>query len=299
MMRVSVIGANGQLGTDVAHAFAANGDTVCVLSHADIEIAARESIDHTLRYLQPDLIVNTAALHHVESCEQDPKAAFLINALGPRNLAIVAKELGAILMHISTDYVFDGTRREPYEESDVPRPLNAYGNTKLAGENFIRCTVERHFVLRTSALYGKHPCRGKGGLNFVDLMLKLGRERGRVRVVNSEVVTPTSTYELAHQMVVLSRSDNFGLFHATAEGSCSWYDFARAIFSVAELPVAVEMADPQEFPSKVPRPQYSVLENAALKTCRMNCFRPWQEGLRQYLDHSASFETQTRVTSVL
>ncbi len=291
-MRVAVIGANGQLGTDLAQAFAGTGDTVYQLSHVDIEIAARDSIDHTLRNLQPDLIVNTAAIHNVERCEQDPEAAFLINALGPRNLAIVAKELGAILMHVSTDYVFDGTRREPYDESDVPRPLNTYGNTKLAGEYFIQSTVQRHFVLRTSALYGKHPCRGKGGLNFVDLMLKVGRERGRVRVVNSEVVTPTSTYELAHQMVVLSRSDNFGLFHATAEGSCSWYDFAREIFSVAELPVKVEIADPQEFPSKVPRPEYSVLENTALKTCGMNCLRRWQEGLREYLNLSRALELE-------
>ena len=131
---------------------------------------------------------------------------------------------------------------------------------------------------------GRHPCRGKGGLNFVDLMLKLGKERGKVRVVDSEEVTPTSTAELARQMVQISRRGNFGLFHATAEGSCTWYDFAREIFSVAGLSVEVETADPWEFPAKVPRPAYSVLENAALKARGMNCFHPWQEGLREYLD---------------
>ncbi len=120
--------------------------------------------------------------------------------LGPRNLGMVAQELGASLMQISTDYVFDGAE-ERHTKKDAPRPLNTYGITKLAGEHFVRSTVDRHFVLRTSGLYGKHPCRGKGGLNFVDLMLKLGRERGKVRVVDSEEVTPTSTTELAQQMV--------------------------------------------------------------------------------------------------
>jgi dTDP-4-dehydrorhamnose reductase len=289
-MRVAIVGANGQLGSDAAQAFAENGDTVLALNHSDIEISAIDSVAITLRALEPELIVNTAAMHDVELCEEDPRVAFSVNALGPRNLAMVAQDIGAILMQVSTDYVFDGAKRQPYEERDTPRPLNTYGNTKLAGEYFVRCAVGRHIVLRTSGLYGTHPCRGKGGLNFVDLMLKLGKERGKVRVVNSEEITPTSTCELAQQMVLLSRSDNVGLFHATAEGSCSWYDFAREIFSIANLPVKVEIADPEEFPSKVPRPTYSVLENAALKAYGVNCFRPWQEGLRQYLGLSRASE---------
>jgi dTDP-4-dehydrorhamnose reductase len=282
-MKVAVIGANGQLGQDVVKAFADNGDAVLSLSHGDIEISDVDAVTTTLGELQPELIVNLAAMHHVERCEQDPQLAFAVNALGPRNLAMAARDMGAILMQISTDYVFDGAKNEPYDETDAPRPLNTYGTTKLAGEHFVRSTVDRHFVLRTSALYGKHACRGKGGLSFVDLMLKLGRERGKVRVVDSEEITPTSTEELARQMVLISRSDNFGLFHATAEGSCTWYHFAREIFSVANVLATVEIAGPQEFPSKVPRPSYSVLENAALKARGLNCFRPWQEGLRQHL----------------
>jgi dTDP-4-dehydrorhamnose reductase len=289
-MRIAIIGAQGQLGRDVAHAFTENGDRVSALGHDDIEVSAIDSVASTLRELKPELIVNTAAIHHVERCEQNPELAFAINALGPRNLGMVAQDLGAILMQVSTDYVFDGTKRTPYEESDPPRPLNTYGNTKLAGEYYVRCTTDRHFVLRTSGLYGKHPCRGKGGLNFVDLMLKLGRERGKVRVVTSEEVTPTSTRELAQQMVILSRCDCFGLFHATAEGSCTWYDFAREIFRLAKLEAKVEVADPQEFPAKVPRPSYSVLENAALKARGLNGFRPWQEGLRQYVEVSRGSE---------
>lgn len=286
-MRVAVVGASGQLGSDIVQAFVANGDTVFPLGHHDVEISAIDSVAAKLCDLVPDLIVNTAAVHHVERCEQDPELAFSVNALGARNLAIVAQDLGATIMHISTDYVFDGARRQPYLETDAPRPLNTYGNTKLAGEYYVRCVAERHFVLRTSGLYGKNPCRGKGGLNFVDLMLKLGSERGKVRVVDSEVVTPTSTGQLARQVVLLSRADHFGLFHATAEGSCSWFDFAREIFATLNLAAKVEVADPQEFPVKVPRPRYSVLENAALKAAGLNVFTPWQEGLREYLGVSS------------
>jgi dTDP-4-dehydrorhamnose reductase len=282
-MKVAVVGATGQLGSDVAQAFGEKGDAVCSLSHGDLEISSIDSVSAVMRSLHPELIINAAAMHHVERCEQDPEGAFSLNALGPANLAMVARDLHATLLHISTDYVFDGAKKAPYVESDIPRPLNTYGITKLAGEQFVRCTLDRHFVLRTSALYGKHPCRGKGGLNFVELMLKVGKERGKVRVVNSEEITPTSTYELARQIVRISRTDKYGLFHATAEGSCTWYEFAREIFSIAHMPVTVEVADPQEFPAKVARPSYSVLNNFRLKECGMNHFSPWQQGLYQYL----------------
>jgi dTDP-4-dehydrorhamnose reductase len=162
-------------------------------------------------------------------------------------------------------------------------PLNAYGISKLAGEHFVRATTPRHFVIRTSGLYGKSPCRAKGGLNFIELMLKLARERGEVKVVDGEVVSPTSTAELALQIVRLSRSDSFGLYHATAEGSCSWYEFAREIFALTGTPVRLKVASPDEFPAKVPRPKYSVLENGALKSRGLNVFKPWQDALRTYL----------------
>ena len=282
-MKVAVIGANGQLGTDVVRAFADNGDEVCGLTHADLEVANIESVSVRLRPMLPDVIVNTAAMHHVENCESEPEEAYAVNALGPRNLARIARELGAVLMHVSTDYVFDGSKGSPYVEEDAPRPLSAYGITKLAGEHFVRCTTERHFVIRSSGLYGKSPCRAKGGLNFVDLMLKLARERGEVRVVDGEVVSPTSTEELARQMVVLSHTECYGLYHATAEGSCSWYEYAREIFTMTNTRVTLKVAAPDEFPAKVPRPKYSVLENRALKIRGFNMFEPWQNALHKYL----------------
>jgi dTDP-4-dehydrorhamnose reductase len=282
-MKIAVIGANGQLGADTVTAFTLNGDEVVPVTHSDMELQDIDSVSTCLRGIEPQVVVNTAAMHHVENCEQDPKRAFAVNGLGSKNLALAARDLGAVLMHVSTDYVFDGAKGKPYEESDAPFPLNVYGNTKLTGEYFVRSTVDKHFVLRTSAIYGKNPCRAKGGLNFIELMLKLARERGEVRVVDSEFITPTSTAELARQMVVLSRSDAYGLYHATAEGSCSWHEFANEIFAITNTNVNLKVARPNEFPAKVPRPKYSVLENRGLKRHNLNIFKPWQDGVNGYL----------------
>jgi dTDP-4-dehydrorhamnose reductase len=250
-----------------------------------------DSISKCLGLLQPQLVVNTAAMHHVERCEQEPEKAFAVNALGSRNLAMKARDLGGVLMHVSTDYVFDGSKGSPYEEQDAPCPLSVYGNSKLAGEYFVRTTAKKHFVLRTSALYGKSPCRAKGGLNFIELMLKLAKERGEVKVVDNEFVSPTATAEVAEQMVALSRSDAYGLYHATAEGSCSWYEFARQIFELTQTKVTLKAAGPNEFPAKVPRPRYSVLENRGLKSLGLNRFVPWDEGLHKYLEQRSDAAT--------
>jgi dTDP-4-dehydrorhamnose reductase len=287
-MKVAVIGGNGQLGSDTVRAFADKGDEVRSLTHADIELSNTDSVANCLKELHPQIIINTAAMHHVENCESDPVKAFAVNGLGSRSLAMVARDIGATLIHVSTDYVFDGAKRSPYEESDSPRPLNVYGNTKLAGEYFVRSTLDKHFVLRTSAIYGKSPCRAKGGLNFVELMLKLAKERGKVRVVDSEFVSPTRTTEIAQQLVALSRSDSYGLYHGTAEGSCSWHEFAAEIFRLTNTKVILEVAGANEFPAKVPRPTYSVLENRALKRNGISVFRPWQDGVREYLSSSIS-----------
>jgi dTDP-4-dehydrorhamnose reductase len=286
-MNVAVIGANGQLGGDVVDAFAENHDDICSLTHAEIEVSNRESVKACLEKYSPAIVVNTAAMHHVENCEREPETAYAVNAIGVRNLALVTRDLGAVLIHISTDYVFDGKKGAPYVEDDAPLPLNVYGSSKLAGEHHARTLNPRHFVLRTSALYGKHPCRAKRGRNFVDLMIDLARTRGRVRVVNDEFVSPTPTVDLARQIVRISRCEEYGLYHATAESSCSWYEFAREIFSLAEVEVSLEAAAPGEFPDKTPRPHYSVLENCGLKRIGLNAFASWKEGVRHYLLKSA------------
>ena len=282
-MKVAVIGGNGQLGRDVSSAFSAEGYAVTSLTHEDLEISSLESVRTSLGALRPEVVVNAAAFHNVDKCEAEPGLAFAMNGIGARNLGQVTGELGATLLHISTDYVFDGQKGRPYVEEDLPVPLNVYGNTKLSGEFFVRSTNPRHFVVRTSAIYGENPCRAKGGLNFVELMLKLSKERKELRVVDDEFVTPTPTAQIAQQLVALSRSSDYGLYHATAEGSCSWYEFAAAIFELTKTNIRLEPARPGEFPAKVPRPKYSVLENQALKSRSLNVFSHWKEGLENYL----------------
>ena len=289
-MNVAVLGANGQLGRDVATAFSAHNN-VTSLTHEQLEVASIESVRSALEGIRPDLVINTAAFHHVEKCEADPALSFAVNGLGARNVAQVTDSLGATLIHISTDYVFDGVKGTPYTEDDSANPLNVYGNTKLSGEHFVRSINPRHFVVRVSAIYGENPCRAKGGLNFVELMLKLSQERPELRVVDDEFVTPTATAQIARQLVELSQSSHYGLYHATAEGSCSWYEFAAAIFELTGTKVRLERARPGEFPAKVLRPKYSVLENKALKSRSLNVFTHWQDGLSQYLANRQKLAT--------
>lgn len=290
-MNIVVIGSNGQLGTDVVSEFVKNQDNVSSLTHAEIEVSNLQSVKTCLEKVNPAVVVNAAAMHHVERCEQEPEIAYAVNAIGLRNLAAVTRDLGATLIHVSTDYVFDGEKRSPYVETDAPFPLQVYGNSKLAGEYYARTINPKHFVLRTSALYGTHPCRAKGGRNFVDLMLELARTRGLVRVVNDEFVSPTPVIDLARQIVCLSRCEHYGLYHATSEGSCSWYQFAEAIFSLAEVEVKLQVAGPDEFSAKAPRPHYSVLENQGLKRIGLNLFASWKVGLQRYLDHAVPSPT--------
>ena len=282
-MKVAILGSNGQLGSDVCAAFLRNGDQVIGLTHSDLEVASASAVDAVLSASMPEFIVNTAAMHHVDKCESDPMGAFDNNAIGAKNVAEWAKRADAAVAYVSTDYVFDGKKGAPYLEVDAAAPLNAYGITKLAGEHFTAAIAPKHFVLRVSAIYGHQPCRAKGGLNFVELMLKLSRERDELRVVDDEFVTPTPTTQIADQLVALSRSTNYGLYHGTAEGSCSWYEFAREIFRATGTNIRLEKARPGEFPAKVSRPKYSVLENQALKTNQLNVFTDWQDGLDGYL----------------
>lgn len=187
------------------------------------------------------------------------------------------------MFHISTDYVFDGAKNTPYLETDCPVPLNVYGNSKLSGENFVRTIAKKYFVVRVSGLYGTNPCRAKGGDNFVKLMLRLAKERNEVRVVDDEVLTPTFTEDIARQLIALSKIEQYGLYHVTAQGSCSWYTFAAKIFELTKTKVKLSVAGPGEFTTKTPRPKYSVLENNGLKALNLDMMSHWEEGLRKYL----------------
>lgn len=284
-MKIAITGANGQLGSDVMEVLHQQNYQTVALNHQEIEITDLDAVKHTLGQVKPDILINCAAYSNVENCEHKFSKAFYGNAIGPKNLAEAAKDQGIYLVHISTDYVFDGSKQEPYIETDLPKPLNVYGNSKLSGEYFVQSIAEYGLVMRTSGIYGKNPCRTKGGNNFVNTMLKFGREKEEVRVVDYEILTPTATKEIAYQIVQLVENPVYGLCHATAEGQCTWYEFTKAIYHILNWDVNLNIAAPGEFPTRVNRPTYSVLENKVLKDQGINTFRHWKDGLKDYLLH--------------
>jgi dTDP-4-dehydrorhamnose reductase len=275
-----VTGATGQLGSDVVEAF--GREDVTGVGHEELEIGDPDAVRDVLGRLKPDVVVNTAAFHNVPRCETEEARAFVLNTVAPRHLARTCSALGARLVHVSTDYVFDGAKQAPYVESDRPNPLNVYAVSKLAGEHLVLNEGGNHQVVRSSGLYGVRPCRAKGG-NFIDTMFKLAGERPEVRVVNDEILTPTFTADLAAQIRVLALDGPPGLFHATNQGSCSWYEFARAIFEVGRLRTPLVATTVKEFQSPVRRPFYSVLDNAALRSAGIDRMRDWHEALRDYM----------------
>ncbi len=282
-MKIAVIGANGQLGSDICIALKNNNDKVSELIIEDIDISDKKSVSKVFEGSSFDMIINTAAFHNVEACEDAPEKAFLVNGIGSKNLAEISNKLDIPVLHISTDYVFDGEKKKPYIETDLPVPLNVYGNTKLSGEHFISTIAKKHYILRVSGIYGTHDCMAKG-YNFVDLMVKLSKERDEIRVVDDEFLTPTYTAEIARQIVKVIHSDlKYGLYHVTAEGSCSWYEFAKEIFRLSKSNVTLNKADPGEFAIKINRPKYSVLENDGLNKHKLNIMSHWKGGLAEYI----------------
>jgi len=273
---VVVIGATGQLGADCLEAFAT--ERVIGLSHEEIEIGDPASVRRALVPLAPEVVVNTAAFLDVPACERDPDRAYRLNAVAPRTIARLCAELGARLVHISTDYVFDGSKGTPYVESDRPGPLNTYAASKLAGEYEVLASDGRHQVVRSSGLYGVRPCRGKGG-SFLDTILAQAARDPVVRVVNDEVLTPTWTCSLAGQLRTLALEGPGGLFHATDHGWCSWFEFTRELFALLGVRTQLEGVSARTLDSPVRRPAYSVLQNAALEALGMDRMRPWRESL--------------------
>jgi len=282
-MKVLVTGANGQLGTDLCKVL--QHFEVIPLTHKDIEITDMDSVKQALNKYKPDIIINTAAYVRVDDCEIEQDKAFLINALGARNVAVVVQELGAKLVHLSTDYVFGGDaqpRTTPYTEFDTPIPLSVYGKSKLAGENFVRHLCQKHFIIRSSGLFGVAGASGKGG-NFVETILRLARERSELRVVNDQVFSPTYTKDLAGKIAQLINTEYYGIFHITNKGYCSWYQFATEILRLAGLKTPIIPVTSDEYPQKARRPRFSVLDNYHLRLLGMDDMRPWQEALRDYM----------------
>jgi dTDP-4-dehydrorhamnose reductase len=277
MKKILLTGCRGQLGRAIEKEYEDDPAALICTDSSKLDITDIDAVMDYVRDLSPAVIINCAAFTAVDACEEQWDLAYRVNAIGPRNLAIAAREVGAKLMHVSTDYVFDGNGTRPYTEFDAPDPASAYGKTKLAGEQFVSQFSDRYFILRTAWLYGE-------GKNFVKTMLRLAEDHDQVRVVRDQIGSPTSAKELARVMHLLEPTDNYGLFHATCEGSCSWADFAKEIFALAGTGTKVSAITTAEYGSPVKRPAYSVLDNYMLRLTTDQKMADWQQALREYFE---------------
>ena len=286
MKKILVTGCNGQLGRAIRKEYAAsdvefiNTDVVEGEGVVSLDITDVDAVLKLVRAEKPDVIINCAAHTNVDKCEEQWELAYKINAIGPRNLSIAATEADAKMIHVSTDYVFEGNGTRPYTEFDAPNPVSAYGKTKLEGENFVKEFAKKHFILRTAWLYGD-------GKNFVKTMLALAENHDELNVVCDQVGTPTSAVELAKMSRYLEGTENYGTFHATCEGDTNWADFAEAIFKRAGKNVKVNHVTSKQYkemnPASANRPAYSILEDYMIKLTSDFVMADWQDALDVYM----------------
>lgn len=280
-MRIVLLGANGQLGSDLTGALAHH--ELIPSTRATCNVSDTNQLSMFLSAARPDVIINTTAFHQVDLCESRATDAFRMNAAVPYELSLCSNRLGAWLVHFSTDFVLWGDGSAPLRETAVPDPRSVYARSKLAGEWMVRDVAAKHLVVRTSGLYGVAGSSGKGG-NFVETMLGKARAGESIRVVDDQLVTPTWTGNLADQVRVMIEAGIEGLVHASAEGQCSWFEFAREIFDQSGICANLSAVTTSELGSPAVRPAYSVLENARLRDSGLNVMKPWREGLALYLN---------------
>jgi dTDP-4-dehydrorhamnose reductase len=280
-MKYAVLGAAGQLGRDLCPRL--TGDVVA-LARAQADLTRPESLQAALTGLKPDVVINCAAYNFVDKAETEPEAAFAVNAWGVRALATICRDIDCVLVHISTDYVFglEPGRRIPYDETDAPGPVSVYGLSKLAGEYLVRSLCPKHFVVRTCGLYGIWGSGGKG-TNFVEAMLRRAAEGKPLRVVADQVCTPSSTVDVAAALAGLIPTGQFGLYHITNAGACSWYEFACTIFKHAGVSADLAATMSQDYGAPARRPSYSVLNMDKLAALRLPRVQTWQDALARYL----------------
>jgi dTDP-4-dehydrorhamnose reductase len=279
-MKILLIGALGQLGTDLKKIL--TGHEVVPVDKEEIDICSAQQVDAMADALRPEIFLNCAAFNRVDEAEDTPEAAFAVNTFAVRNLALAALRHDAALVHFSSDYVFDGPQRTPYIETDRPCPRSMYGISKLAGEAMAQAICPRHFLIRTCGLYGYTGSRDKG-TNFVESMLQLGTQGRPIRVVSDQTCTPTSTIDLACAVARLIATEKYGLYHLTSDGACSWYEFAKAIFEEAGLKPELEPVTSDHYRLKARRPEYSVLDNRRFREEDFEDLRPWRAALEDYI----------------
>ena len=286
MKKILVTGCNGQLGRAIRKEYAEqnigfiNTDVVAGDGIVSLDITNIDVVMNMVKDAKPDVIINCAAHTNVDKCEEQEDLAYKINAIGPRNLSIAATEVDAKMIHISTDYVFEGNGTRPYIEFDKPNPISAYGRTKLEGENFVKQFASRFFMLRTAWLYGD-------GRNFVKTMLSLSEKHDELNVVCDQLGSPTSAVELAKMIHFLEGTDNYGIFHATCEGDTNWAEFADEIMKQAGKKTRINHVTSKQYkemnPASANRPAYSILENYMIKLTSDYRMADWQDALTVYM----------------
>lgn len=275
-MKVIVTGAGGQLGLDLVSVLEQSCE-VFALDRKQLDVTNYDQSEKIIHSIQPDIIIHCAAYTSVDLAESEEDLAFLINAEGTKNMATIAEAVGAKMCFISTDYVFDGLSAVPYKENDNTNPQSVYGKSKRAGEQFTQEISTKYFIVRTSWVYGQH------GNNFVKTMLKLSKEHNQLKVVADQIGSPTYTLDLANFLAKLIVTHKYGIYHATNSGTCSWYEFAKAIFEENDIAVRVNPCHTEEFPRPAPRPKYSVLDHGAIRENGFEDLRHWREALHHFL----------------
>ena len=284
-MVVLVTGANGQLGQSlqfIAKNYPELHFVFC--SSSDLDITNLESCQAVFLKIKPNYCINAAAYTAVDKAEREPEKANLINVIGPKNLAVVCKEFSSVLLHISTDFVFDGSKNIPYNETDIPNPTGVYGQTKLDGEKAIQAVFENYYIIRTSWVYSQF------GNNFMKTMLRLASERDSISVVNDQIGTPTNAVDLAECLIKIichtelvevqqPTTANFGVYNFSNEGQCSWYDFAKEIFKINNIKIDIKPIPTSSFPTPAKRPKYSVLDKTKIKSIFGVVINKWEEAL--------------------
>jgi dTDP-4-dehydrorhamnose reductase len=279
-VKILIIGADGQLGTDLCRVIPKAEQVLLTLK--DIDITKKETLSIIKKHA-PEVVINTAAYHRVDDCEDHEDPAFAVNAIGVKHLAEACLEIDAAMVHVSTDYVFDGEKKEPYVETDAPSPRSVYGISKLAGELCVKYILKKYFIVRSAGLYGAAGCMGKGGSNFVDNIIRRAETQPELKVVTDEVLSPTYTLDLAGKIYELAQTGYYGLYHIVNHGGTSWYDFTVKIFELMGRKVEVTPTTSSEYKTKARRPHYSVLRNAKLEQLGRDDLRSWEDALRAYL----------------
>lgn len=287
-LKILITGAHGQLGSEFCKVLKSGGCELGSLSSklqgcevygfgsTELNICNFSEVLKVVEQIKPFCVINCAAFTKVDLCETEQIDAFKVNALGARNLAMACEVVGAKLVHISTDYVFDGNSQEPYDESSLINPQNIYGKSKALGEFYVRSFCNKWFIVRTSWLYGLV------GKNFVKTILKLAKSQGELKVVNDQFGSPTNACDLVFSVCSLIGTNEFGIYHGSGEGSCSWHEFAKAIVNCFKLEAVVKPCSTDDFKLPAKRPKFSVMRNLMFELTVGNHFRPWKQALESY-----------------